>query len=106
MQVYLMMILYWLSLLVILLWWRRLFFVEFGLDFRRRRRFRNWNVFRWRRRFVCRRLIESGLDCGRRDIGSIDWRRFFVESKRHRNAMHRQRSCERRNHLPLRSGFI
>ena len=41
-----------LSLLLILLWWRRLFFVEFGLDFRRRRRFRNWNIFRRRSWFV------------------------------------------------------
>jgi hypothetical protein len=77
-----------LSFLLILLWWRRLFFVEFGLDVRRRRRFRNWDVFRWRRWLISGRLIERCLDRGRRDIGCIDWRRFFVEGKRNRDSMH------------------
>ena len=94
------------SLRLILLWWRRLFFVEFGLDFRRRRRFRNWNVFRWRRRLIRGRLVKRGLDRGCRDIGGIDWRRFFVEGKRHRDSMHKQSAAESRENLPLRSGFI
>ena len=93
------------SLLLILLWWRRLFFVEFGLDFRRRRRFWDWNVFRWRRWLISRRLVERSLDGGRRDIGGIDWRRFFVEGKCNRDSMHEQSAADSREHLPLRSGF-
>jgi len=95
-----------LSLLLILLWWRRLFFVEFGLDFRRRRRFRNWNIFRRRRWLISRRLVERSLDGGRRDIGGIDWRRFFVEGKCNRDSMHEQSAADSREHLPLRSGFV
>ena len=93
------------SFRLILLWWRRLFFVEFGLDFRRRRRFWDWNVFRWRRWLIGRRLVERSLDGGRRDIGGIDWRRFFVEGKCNRDSMHEQSAADSREHLPLRSGF-
>jgi len=65
----------------------------------------NWNIFRRRRWLVSRRLVERSLDCSRRDIGGIDWRRFFVEGKCNRDSMHEQSAADSREHLPLRSGF-
>jgi len=90
----------------ILLGRRSGFFVEFRLDFRRRRLIRNRNVFRRRRGYVLRRLVERSLDRGRRDIGVISRRRFFMESDRHRDAVHGNGPTERSDYLPLGSGTI
>jgi hypothetical protein len=66
-----------------------LFFVEFRLDFWRRWRFWNWNVFRWRRWLIRWRLVQRSLDSCRRDIGGIDWRRFFVEGNCDSDSVHK-----------------
>jgi len=90
---------------ILLGWWSG-FFMELRLDLRRRRLIRNRNVFRWRRGYILRRLVERSLDRCRRDIGVISGRRFFMKSDRHRDAVHRNGPTECGHYLPLGSGTI